>query len=258
MQRVAFSGDGQLIASGSWDGTVKVWEARSGRCLDTFSGRDIIESLTFSANTTLLAVKAGVGIRIWNIRSHTLISSIAPRGWRIRSQFSPDHSQLVSLTSASQPYSPTVTRYLELWEIATGDLLASIQLNSDDFDNVAFGVDGSSVISDSKNTQTQGRWTISPRNRDLSTDNNHNNDHSPLPMMFVPVHNTQQPTSIHVPSPQVYYDDMDEWILDNQKRRVCWLRPDLRSRQHKFHGGKVAIGYLNESVVIVDISDVRH
>jgi len=160
----------------------------------------------------------------------------------------------VSLTST---YPHSSTRYLELWEIATGDLLASIRLNSDDFDDVAFGVDGSSIILDSKNTQTQGRWTISPRARDHST-NNHKDDHSQLPMTFVAVHNTQQSTSLHVPSPQVCYDDRGEWILDNQKRRVCWLRPDLRSRQHKFHGGKVVIGYLNEMVVIVDVSDVRH
>ena len=35
---VALSGDGQLVASGSYDGTLTVWDARSGRRLATLDG----------------------------------------------------------------------------------------------------------------------------------------------------------------------------------------------------------------------------
>jgi WD40 repeat protein len=229
-----------------------------GSCIATFSDTfshvwSPVLSLTFSSDTTLLAVETFSRTHIWNIRCHAFISTIAPIIGHTIFQFSPDNTQLVSLVSYGMLINP---HHLKLWDVETGDCLASIQLTGD-FDRVSFGADGTSVILDSKITQTRERWSISLRARDISTDNNHNDDHSPLPMMFVLVHHTQQPTSPDVPSQQVYYKRMDEWVLDNQKRRVCWLLPDLRGRKYNVHGGKVVIGCQNGRVVIVDISDVR-
>jgi len=77
--------------------------------------------------------------------------------------------------------------HLELWEIATGKCLASMELDNS-FDKVAFGGDGISVIVE--NSSETKRWSISPNQ---STDDDDKDDLSSFPMKFVPSHDAHQP-----------------------------------------------------------------
>src|SRR4051812_30649642 len=53
---VAFSHDSARLASASWDGTVKVWDASSGECLQTLEGHsDAVRSVAFSHDSARLA-----------------------------------------------------------------------------------------------------------------------------------------------------------------------------------------------------------
>jgi WD40 repeat protein len=55
VRSVSFSPDGTLLASGSEDNTLKLWNVRSGECVKTLSGHgNIVYSVSFSPDASCI------------------------------------------------------------------------------------------------------------------------------------------------------------------------------------------------------------
>ncbi|MDP6451027.1 MAG: hypothetical protein QF773_09430, partial [Lentisphaeria bacterium] len=64
---VAFSPDGRLIASGSWDETIKVWDSASGREVMTLTGHSHwVNSVAFSPDgKRLVSGSYDATVKVW-------------------------------------------------------------------------------------------------------------------------------------------------------------------------------------------------
>ena len=69
ISQIKYSPDGKIIASASWDKTIKLWHADTGKLVNTLSGHeDGVNSITFTPDSkTLISGGEDKTIKIWNI-----------------------------------------------------------------------------------------------------------------------------------------------------------------------------------------------
>src|SRR5690606_11856471 len=90
---VSFSPDGKLIASGSWDKTVRVWDVVTGTSTATFEGHsNVVISVTFSPDGKLIASGShDKTVRVWDAVTGTSIATFKGHSEYVTSvTFSPD------------------------------------------------------------------------------------------------------------------------------------------------------------------------
>jgi hypothetical protein len=96
---VAFSPDGRLLASGSLDATIKLWEVASGREVRTLTGpTGYVFSVAFSPDGRLLASgSSDTTIRLWEVATGSLVRTLTGHtDWVTSVAFSPDGRLLAS------------------------------------------------------------------------------------------------------------------------------------------------------------------
>ncbi len=75
---MALSADGQLVASGSFDGMVKLWEAASGRLLVTLEGHTgAVWGVALSGDGQLVASGSFDGtVRLWEVSNGVFLRTL--------------------------------------------------------------------------------------------------------------------------------------------------------------------------------------
>ncbi len=151
---LAYSHDGHVLASSSWDETVRLWDPRTRKALSPkFPGK---YGFALSPDGTLLASTDGESLKLWKVSDATLVANL-PVGEdeMSRVSFSPD-GKLLAASNEPTGVNPSKVR---LWSVATHQTLGDpipAQIFAFSPDNKVLATDGddrkSVVLWDLQNT----------------------------------------------------------------------------------------------------------
>ncbi len=150
---IAFSPDGNKLASGSRDITIQLWDMATYKHKQTLTGHlHGINSLAFSPDGNILASGStgerdgeqifGAKIRLWDTPSGKHMHTLAAQGQVDSLAFSPDGKTIAS----GEGWPKYATR---IYDVDTGIELNSIAEHSDWINSVTFGQEKNTLLSSS-------------------------------------------------------------------------------------------------------------
>lgn len=140
VQAVAITPDSQKIASGSFDGQIKIWNLKTGELIQALNGHsqagEIISSIAISSDGKTLVSSADIyqkNIKIWDLSTGKLLSTLnAPVGVSVVA-ISPD-SQILASGGADGT--------IKLWNLALGAEIGTFSGHLGRVFSVAFSPNG--------------------------------------------------------------------------------------------------------------------
>lgn len=144
INKMVFSSNGQVLAAGSSDGKVFLWNPSNGALINTIEqSSDFAEDIALSPDGKILASSyydSTYKVQFWNIQSGSLLRTISEEGYTVSTlRFSPDGQNL----AIGSDFDSTV----RLVRISDGSVLNTMQLPEGVYGltNLAFSVDGQTL-----------------------------------------------------------------------------------------------------------------
>jgi WD40 repeat protein len=147
-----FSPDGELFATGEYNGKIQLWRASDNQTILLIKGHGSwIMSLNFSPNGRLLASgSADNTIKLWDVKTGQLLNTFQETGWIMSVRFSPDGTTLAS---------GSTNHTVKLWDVQTGHLLNTLEGHTNSIWSVDFTPDGRLLASGSTD-HTVKLWDV--------------------------------------------------------------------------------------------------
>lgn len=167
---VAFRFDRKAIATGSADGTAKLWDAETGRVLVTFTAHaGPVKGLAFSPDgKRIITASEDKTARVWDAQTGQVVLTINNVSDLARTMaISPDGENVaVGGGVAYQPSDVT------LWNLQTGKQRLILKGHQDNVSSLAFCADGKQIVTGSANEArvwdlSDGRQVLSVRHGDV-------------------------------------------------------------------------------------------
>lgn len=141
VQDMAFSPNGRWLATGSFDGTIILWEVATGREVRTLRGHTLgVSSVAFSPDGRwLISGSADKTIKVWEVATGLELRTLTGHADVTTSvEFSPDGKHLASASG---------DKTIKLWEVATGREVRTLSGHTSTVNNIAFSRDGRTLAS---------------------------------------------------------------------------------------------------------------
>ncbi len=149
--KVVFSPVGSRLASVSWDGGLRLWDADTGELLHELELPGNSRDLAFSPDGAIIAAGSDGDVRLWDVETGEFLRSLEGNTGDVRAvAFSPDGVMLAAGVEDGT---------IRLWDVRTGAFLRALDAHTGWVTRLRFSTDGVILFS---NDGTVRLWGVPP------------------------------------------------------------------------------------------------